>query len=59
METTLTGLAAIPIEYVVGIAQSKATPAQRRPYIELLERWGEEQGCMDEVHQVLKRLREG
>lgn len=59
METTLTGLAAIPIEYVVGIAQSKATPAQRRPYIELLERWGEEQGCMDEVRQVLKRLREG
>lgn len=59
METTLTGISSIPIEFIIGIAQSKATQAQRRPYIELIERWGEEQNCMTEVRQALKRLREG
>ena len=59
MKTTLTGIEPIPVEYVLRIAQSKATPAQRRPYIELIERWGEETGCPDEAQQLLKCLREG
>ena len=59
MKTTLTGIEPIPVEYVLRIAQSKATAAQRRPYIELIERWGEEMNCPDEVQQLLKRLREG
>ena len=59
METTLTGIEPIPVEYVLRIAQSKATPAQRRPYIELIERWGEETGCPDEAQRLLRRLREG
>ena len=58
METTLTGVPAIPVEYILGIAQSKATPAQRRPYIELMERWGDEMGYAEEVRQLLKRLRD-
>ena len=59
MKTTLTGIEPIPVEYVLGIAQSKATDAQRRPYIELIERWGDEQNCADEARQLLRRLREG
>ena len=59
MKTTLTGIEPIPVEYILRIAQSKATAAQRRPYIELIERWGEETGCADEAHQMLMQLREG
>ena len=59
MTTTLTGIEPIPVEYILRIAQSKATAAQQRPYIELIERWGEERGCPDEAQQLLRRLREG
>ena len=59
MKTTLTGIEPIPVEYILRIAQSKATAAQRRPYIELIERWGEETGRVDEAHQLLMQLREG
>ena len=59
MKTTLTGIEPIPVEYILGIAQTKATAAQRRPYIELIERWGDEQGCTEEACQLLKRLRDG
>lgn len=59
MKTTLTGIEPIPVEYILRIAQSKATAAQRRPYIELIERWGEETGCLDDAQRMLKCLREG
>ena len=59
MKTTLTGIEPIPVEYILRIAQSKATAAQRRPYIELIERWGEETGRVDEAYQLLMQLREG
>ena len=59
MKTTLTGIEPIPVEYILRIAQSKATAAQRRPYIELILQWGEEMGCPDEAQQLLKSLREG
>ncbi len=59
MKTTLTGIEPIPVEYILGIAQSKSTAAQRRPYIELIERWGDEMNCADEARQLLKRLRDG
>lgn len=59
MKTSLTGIDPIPVEYVLGIAQTKATEAQRRPYIELIQRWGEEMNCAEEARQLLKRLREG
>ena len=59
MKTTLTGIEPIPVEYILRIAQSKATAAQRRPYIELILQWGEEKGCPDEAQQLLKSLREG
>ena len=59
MKTTLTGIEPIPVEYILRIAQSKATAAQRRPYIELIERWGEEMNSPDEAQQLLKCLREG
>lgn len=59
MKKTLTGIESIPVEYVLSIAQSKGTEAQRRPYIELIERWGDEQGCADEARRLLQRLREG
>lgn len=59
METTLTGIEPIPVEYILRIAQSKATAAQRRPYIELIKQWGEEMNCPDEARQLLMQLREG
>ena len=57
--TTLTGIEPIPVEFVLSVAQTKATPAQRRPYVELIERWGDEQNCGDAARQLLQRLREG
>ena len=59
MKTSLTGIEPIPVEYILSIAQTKATPAQRRPYIELIERWGDETGCAEEARELLKRLRDG
>ena len=59
METTLTGIDPIPVEYILRIAQSKATEAQRRPYVTLIKRWGEERGCLDEACLLLKQLRGG
>lgn len=59
MEKTLTGIEPIPVEYILRIAQSKATAAQRRPYIELIKQWGEETGRADEAQQLLMQLREG
>ena len=59
MKTTLTGIKPIPVEYILAIAQSKSTVAQRRPYIELIERWGDEMNRADEARQLLKRLRNG
>ena len=58
MKTTLTGIEPIPVEYILRIAQSKATAAQRRPYIELILQWGEEKGCPDEAQQLLMQLRD-
>ena len=57
--TTLTGIEPIPVEYILGVAQTKATDAQRRPYVQLIERWGEKKDCVDETQQLLRRLREG
>ena len=59
MTTMLTGIEPIPVEYVLAVAQTKATQAQRRPYIELIERWGEEKGCADKACELLKQLRDG
>ena len=50
MKTSLIGVDPIPVEFVLNVAQSKGTTAQRRPYVELMERWGKEQDCVDEVH---------
>ena len=58
MEETKTGLPPIPVDYVIDVAQTKATDAKRRPYVDLIERWGEEQNMADEASQLLKQLRE-
>lgn len=58
MEETKTGLPPIPVDYVIDVAQTKATDAQRRPYVSLIERWGEEQNMADEASILLKQLRE-
>jgi hypothetical protein len=58
MEITLTGMPPIPVEYIIGFAQTKATDAQRRPYVSLVERWGEEQNMAHEASKLLKQLRE-
>jgi len=57
--TTLTGIDPIPVEYILSVAQSKATLAQRRPYVELIEHWGEEQGKEEETRMLLQHLNSG
>ena len=42
MEIKLTGLPPIPVEYIIGVAQTKDTDAKRRPYVSLIEDWGKE-----------------
>ena len=59
MEITLSKIKPIPVEYVLSIARTKGTDAKKRPYIELIERWGEEQGQDEEARLLLRRLREG
>ncbi len=58
MEETKTGLPPIPVDYVIDVAQTKGTDAKRRPYVDLIERWGEEQKMADEASILLKQLRE-
>lgn len=57
--TTLTGIEPIPVEYILGVAQTKSTTAQRKPYVELIEQWDKERECIDETRQLLMQLREG
>ena len=58
MEITLSKIKPIPVEYVLSIARTKGTDAKKRPYIELIERWGEEQGQDEEARLLLEQLRE-
>ena len=58
MEMTITGLPPIPVEYIIGVAQTKDTDARRRPYVSLIEDWGKEQNMEQEASDVLKQLRD-
>lgn len=58
MEMTITGLPPIPVEYIVGVAQTKDTDAKRRPYVSLIEDWGKERDMEQEASDVLKQLRD-
>ena len=58
MDMTITGLPPIPVEYIVGVAQTKDTDAKRRPYVSLIEDWGKERDMEQEASDVLKQLRD-
>ena len=58
MEIKLTGLPPIPVEYIIGVAQTKDTDAKRRPYVSLIEDWGEEKNMVQEASDLLKQLRD-
>ena len=58
MEMTITGLPPIPVEYIIGVAQTKDTDAKRRPYVSLIEDWGEEKNMVQEASDLLKQLRD-
>ena len=58
MDMTLTGLPPIPVEYIIGVAQTKDTDAKRRPYVSLIEDWGKERDMEQEASDVLKQLRD-
>ena len=58
MEMTITGLPPIPVEYIVGVAQTKDSDAKRRPYVSLIEDWGKERDMEQEASDVLKQLRD-
>ena len=56
MKTTLTELSPIPVEFVVGHALAKATGAQRKPYVELIQSWADHENMVDEGLSVVRRL---
>ena len=56
METTLTQLQPIPVEFVIGHALTKKTEIQRRPYVELIRQWGEHEGMEDEAVAATRRI---
>lgn len=56
MEMTLSTLPAIPVEFVTGLAQSKTSDAQRKPYVELVKSWAEHEGMEAEAQAVLRRM---
>ena len=58
MDMTITGLPPIPVEYIVGVAQTKDTDAKRRPYVSLIEDWGKEKNMVQEASDLLKQLRD-
>ena len=58
MDMTITGLPPIPVEYIIGVAQTKDTDAKRRPYVSLIEDWGEEKNMVQEASDMLKQLRD-
>ena len=57
MKKTMTGdLPPIPVDYVVGYAQSRATDSQRRPYVELIRSWAEHEGCEQAAEVALNAI---
>ena len=58
MDMTITGLPPIPVEYIIGVAQTKDTDAKRRPYVSLIEDWGKERDMVQEASDLLKQLRD-
>ena len=41
MKTMLNELPHIPVEYVAGVARTKKTDGQRKPYVDLIKQWAE------------------
>jgi hypothetical protein len=56
METTLTQLPPIPVEFVVGHALTKKSEILRRPYCELIQQWAEHEGREEEGRQAARRI---
>lgn len=56
METTLTRLQPIPVEFVIGHALTKNTETQRRPYVELIRQWAEGEGMETEGLEAIRRI---
>lgn len=56
METTLTQLQPIPVEFVVGHALTMKTEIQRRPYVELVKAWAEHEGMESEGLAAARRI---
>ena len=52
----MTQLQPIPVEFVVGHAQTKNTDGRRKPYIELIRQWAEHEGMEDEGLVAVRRL---
>ena len=41
MKTMPNELPHIPVEYVAGVARTKKTDGQRKPYVDLIKQWAE------------------
>jgi hypothetical protein len=56
MTTTISKLPAIPVEFVIGHAQTKTTEGQRKPFAELVNAWAEHEGMEAEGRDALRRI---
>ena len=56
MTTTISKLPAIPVEFIIGHAQTKTTEGQRKPYAELVSAWAEHEGMETEGRDSVRRI---
>lgn len=53
MKTMPNELPHIPVEYVAGVARTKKTDGQRKPYVDLIKQWAEHKGMEEAGLQAI------
>ena len=56
MKTMPNELPHIPVEYVAGVARTKKTDGQRKPYVDLIKQWAEHESMEEAGLQVVSAI---
>ena len=56
MKTMPNELPHIPVEYVAGVARTKKTDGQRKPYVDLIKQWAEHESMKEAGLQVVSAI---
>ena len=56
MKTMINELPHIPVEYVAGVARTKKTDGQRKPYVDLIKQWAEHESMEEAGIQVVSAI---